>query len=129
MTVDGDCEPPSDVKIPLYRIAQEALSNVVKHVHASHVEVSLHRTAPGLGQGSPDGQRGYLELCVREDGGGFDPGSVSQDQLGLGIMHERAESIHASLEIESEPGGGSQVKVVWPERVGRTMPFEGDSDE
>ncbi len=97
---------PSEVRVGLYRIAQEALNNVVKHAQASQVEVSLRcASAP---------QEAHAELCIRDDGLGFEPDMVSQDHLGLGIMRERAESIDARLTVTSEPGRGTTVRVVWP---------------
>ena len=129
MTADEACELPDDVQIALYRIAQEALNNVVKHAQASQVDVGLSCTSPPQAEGRPAGQGRHVELCVRDDGLGFDPGTVSQDHLGLGIMHERAESIHARLEIESEPGGGTQVTVVWTEQEEPITFAEGDQDE
>jgi nitrate/nitrite-specific signal transduction histidine kinase len=49
-----------------------------------------------------------VELSVSDDGCGFDPNSISPDHLGLGIMHERAKAIGATLKIESQPGSGTQ---------------------
>jgi signal transduction histidine kinase len=129
VTADEPCELPLEVRITLYRIAQEALNNVVKHAQASQVDVTLCCTSPPQAEGRPAGQGGRVELCIRDDGVGFDPGAVSQDHLGLGIMRERAESIHARLEVESEPGCGTQVKVVWGERAERVTFSEGDQDE
>jgi signal transduction histidine kinase/ligand-binding sensor domain-containing protein len=126
VTVDEACAPqlgalPVGVRITLYRIAQEALNNVVKHAQASQVDVGLRCTS------SPGEVR--AELTIRDDGLGFEPGSVAGDHLGLGIMQERAESIHAQLEIESKPGGGTQVKVVWTGPEEWTASSEGDYDE
>jgi two-component system nitrate/nitrite sensor histidine kinase NarX len=53
-------------------------------------------------------------LGVSDDGLGFDPEDISPEHLGLGIMRERAETVGASLTIESEPGQGTQVVVAWP---------------
>jgi signal transduction histidine kinase len=117
VTVDKGCGPsmdetPAEIRIALYRITQEALNNVVKHAQASQVSVTLDCTP------APQGIR--VELCICDDGLGFDPEGVSQDHLGLGIMHERAASIHAQLQVESQPGGGTQVKVVWTSDGGET---------
>ena len=101
--VEGECTLPSAVHVALYRIAQEALNNVVKHAHASQVAVGLRS----------GGER--VELCITDDGCGFDPGCVLPDRLGLGIMRERAQAIGATLTIESEPGHGTHVAVVWEE--------------
>jgi len=99
--IDEDISIPSDVKIGLYRIAQEALNNVFKHARAENVILSLGS--------QPDG----LELSISDDGSGFDQSQVSSRQLGLKIMHERSQEINAHLEIDSKPGGGTEVIVYW----------------
>jgi len=75
--------------------------------------VSLRGLPPPAGRG----WRG-MELRISDDGRGFDPSSVPSDHLGLGlgIIRERAEAIGASLDIESQPGRGTQVMVVWEGR-------------
>ena len=103
----GDTLPP-DAHLVLYRIAQEALNNWVKHASAGQVQVSL-RPADG---------KAAVELCIRDDGRGFDLSNVPPDHLGLGIMRERADAIGARLDIQSEPGNGTQVKVVWQPEPG-----------
>lgn len=92
---------PPDVQVALYRIAQEALNNVAKHSGADQATVAL-RCRPDL-----------VELRVRDNGRGFDPGGVLPDRLGLGIMRERAEAIKAALTIESRPGRGTEIAVTW----------------
>jgi PAS domain S-box-containing protein len=100
LVVDGQSGIPPDVQIALYRITQEALNNIVKHAKATKAVVTLHLGAP-------------LRLVVIDDGSGFDLSSVSPDHLGLKIMYERAESVGASCSINSRPGEGTQVSVVW----------------
>jgi signal transduction histidine kinase len=109
LTIEGECSVQPDVHVALYRIAQEALNNVVKHARAHEVRVGLRCIPPVPG---PEGSQ-RLELRVCDDGRGFDPERVSQDHLGLGIMRERAEAIGAALSIESQPDGGTQVAAVW----------------
>jgi nitrate/nitrite-specific signal transduction histidine kinase len=58
---------------------------------------------------------GVIELRIGDDGCGFDLNGVPADRMGLGIMHERAQSVGATLEIESQPGSGTQILVVWRE--------------
>ena len=99
---------PVDVKVVLYRIAQEALNNVAKHATASKAWVILHC------------QPGRAELLIRDDGRGFNVQDVSSEHLGLGIMRERARTIGAKLRIESEIGRGAEIRVVWSEDEGRT---------
>jgi signal transduction histidine kinase len=109
VAIEDQCELPSDVHVVLYRIAQEALNNVVKHAGASQVMVSLRC----LSSRTEGVNGGGVELCIRDDGCGFDPVCVSPDHLGLGIMRERVQTIGATLEIESESDRGTQVVVVW----------------
>jgi signal transduction histidine kinase len=101
--VEGQRPLPTEVKIVLYRIAQEALNNVVKHSAANRVMVSLRY--------QPD----RVMLYIADDGRGFDPSSIPGERMGLDIMRERVEAIDAALTIESEIGFGTQVKVIWPE--------------
>ena len=99
--------------VTFYRVAQEALHNVLKHAKAEHVTVSLLPSPPADAQATGDWQ-GQVTLAVGDDGQGFDPGDLQPDQLGLGIMRERAETIGAELGIESRPGRGTRVTLIWP---------------
>jgi signal transduction histidine kinase len=106
---DGEPALPRDVHVGLYRIAQEALNNVIKHARAVRVTIGL-RCLP---YGDPgDGQQ-EVNLSVSDDGCGFDPGRVPPDHLGLGIIRERAERIGAELGIDSARGRGTEVMVRW----------------
>jgi PAS domain S-box-containing protein len=98
---EGERKLPPDVQVALYRIAQEALNNVVKHSKASQAAVLLR-----LGD--------QVRLSVTDNGAGFDPASVTADHLGLKIMSERSEVIGAKFSLYSEPGEGTQVTVTWP---------------
>jgi signal transduction histidine kinase len=129
VAVDKACELPANVRVTLYRIAQEALNNIVKHAQASQVDVSLRCTVPPSADGAVPEHSGRVELRIRDDGLGFDPSSVSQDHLGLGIMQERAESIRGQLEVKSEPGGGTQISVVWTDDEEQVAPSRGGQDE
>jgi len=99
---DGDGDLPPAVKVALYRIAQEALNNVVKHAAAERVSIALRLA---------DGQ---ARLTVRDDGCGFEPGGASPESLGLAIMGERAAEVGARVRIETAPGQGTLVAVTWP---------------
>jgi signal transduction histidine kinase/predicted hydrocarbon binding protein len=114
LEVEGECDLEAEVKVALYRIAQEALNNVAKHAGATRATISLG-CFPWPGEGERSGAR--VELAIRDDGMGFDPGSIAPNSLGLGIMRERAEAIGAALTIESQPGTGTQIEVVWRSRV------------
>jgi signal transduction histidine kinase/ligand-binding sensor domain-containing protein len=106
---DGEPSLPRDVHVALYRIAQEALNNVIKHAHAKHAEISLRCTPYGGGE---DGRQ-QVTLSVRDDGRGFDPARMPPDHMGLGIIRERADRIGAELGIESQTGRGTEVMVRW----------------
>jgi nitrate/nitrite-specific signal transduction histidine kinase len=111
VSVEGRAQLPPDVHVALYRIAQEALNNVVKHAKARNVQVRLCRS-PLLRSQRP-AQRFTAVLEVRDDGHGFDPDLIPTDRLGMGIIRERAEAIAADLEIETAPGQGTRVAVDW----------------
>jgi signal transduction histidine kinase len=99
------CDEPDTlfaVKEALYRIAQEAMQNAVKHARPSRLEVRLAREPEGL------------SLAVRDDGIGFDPSAAYPGHLGLRSMRERAERLGGTLEILSAPGRGTQVRAHIP---------------
>jgi signal transduction histidine kinase len=93
----GDERLPPEVETTLYRIVQEALTNIVKHAEASRVSILLVR-------------RGASATAVIEDDGrGFDPTTAREDGLGLLGMRERVELHDGRLRVESEPGGGTTL--------------------
>ncbi len=103
VTVDGEYELPAEIKIVFYRIAQESLNNAVKYARATQVRIQVR-----------------LECCkvhmeIEDNGVGFDPAAIKPTSLGMRIMRERAESIHAYLNIASQPGQGTKVSVDWDE--------------
>jgi PAS domain S-box-containing protein len=97
--VEAEERPPLDVEEAFYRIAQEALHNVVKHANATQAWIGLRRVGR------------ELRLTVEDDGIGFDPAAVPRGHLGLVGMQQRAERIGAELEIGSRPGRGTRVRV------------------
>ncbi len=109
---EGQGTLPPDVHIALYRITQEAINNIVKHARANQILVRLCYSCV---ENSDPGQEisSSVTLSVSDDGRGFDPARVPHHRLGLGIMHERAQAIGASLTIESQPGEGTQITVLW----------------
>jgi signal transduction histidine kinase len=106
---EGGCVLPSDVHVALYRIVQESLNNAVKHARASQVAIYLRCTSSQVDGREP----GTAELRVCDDGRGFDPGRIPAERLGLSIMQERAEAVGARLKVESQPGRGTEVRVIW----------------
>jgi PAS domain S-box-containing protein len=101
VTVTGHCNVPIEVKIALYRIAQEALNNVAKHAGAKAARVRLFCRA------------GRVTLQVSDDGKGFNTRGIPPNSLGLNIMRERAREIGASLTILSKADKGTTIKATW----------------
>jgi PAS domain S-box-containing protein len=102
-TVQGHAKLPVDVKIALYRIAQESLNNIIKHARATKIILTLQLDKNGA------------QLRIEDNGRGFDMQHPNGGQLGLGIMRERAEEIGASLEVASQPEKGTTVTCTWKE--------------
>lgn len=92
-----------DAKQTLYRIAQEALNNIVKHAKAGRVRVCLETPAAG-----------EIRLVIEDNGVGFNPDGDFPGHLGLKSMHERAERLGGELNIESTPGQGTRVTADLP---------------
>jgi two-component system, NarL family, sensor kinase len=98
---------PAGTELTLYRILQEALSNVEKHAAARHVTVCLKQ------------QGGFVELAVKDDGIGFDadsPRAKGEGKGGLGLlsMRERAIFVNGALNIISAPGKGTNIVAQVP---------------
>lgn len=90
--------PPARLRVEIYRIAQEALSNIGRHSGATHVHVGW--TLAGAGRG---------RLHIVDDGCGFDTAAEHPGHFGLGNMHERARTVGAQLTITSAPGEGTEL--------------------
>jgi signal transduction histidine kinase len=95
----GDDRLPPEVETTVYRIVQEALTNVVKHAEASEVSILLVRRGTGL------------TVVLEDNGNGFDPGAVKADSLGLEGMRERVALHDGRLTVESRPGAGTTLRV------------------
>jgi signal transduction histidine kinase len=102
--IEDGYDLPEHIQTALYRIAQEALQNVVKHANAERVEVRLFATP------------GAIVLRVRDDGCGFDRSSPACAGSGLGLpgMRERAELFGGRLTVTSRPGCGTVVEACVP---------------
>jgi PAS domain S-box-containing protein len=98
---------PEDAALCVYRIVQEALSNVIKHSGARHAGVDLS---------SIDGT---VVLRIVDDGTGFDPGKVHALRgLGLVNMRERLHLVNGEIAIDSKPSGGTRIRVSVPVNAG-----------
>lgn len=100
----GDRTLPPRVESELFRIAQEALTNVRRHAHAKEVEITL-RTTPRR-----------IRLSVRDDGQGFSPRPVPEGRLGIVGMRERAQLLGGWLRVTSTRGRGTTVTASVPVR-------------
>jgi signal transduction histidine kinase len=101
---EGDLATLSDSqKIVLFRVVQEALSNVRKHSDASKVSVALRS------------KRTFVGLTVTDDGCGFDPKGLDTDRLGLAGISERVRLLGGAVEIETSPGAGTTVRATLPQ--------------
>jgi PAS domain S-box-containing protein len=88
------------LKLNIFRIVQEQLQNIIKHSKATRAAVYL------------DGNTDEVELLISDNGQGFD---ISKQKMGLGIKNilARAETNHGKVNIDSEPGKGSRIKVIF----------------
>jgi signal transduction histidine kinase len=91
-----------DKEQELFRLAQEALNNVLKHAHARRVKLCLDLS----------GDRAVLE--VTDDGVGFEPARSGRGGFGLAGMRERAERLRGTVRVESAPGAGTRVRAEVP---------------
>lgn len=99
---------PPDISIALFRIFQEALANITKHAQASEVEVQLNDLD------------GILQLAVRDNGRGLSTKDRAKPRsFGLHGIHERVEYLGGRVNIESQPGKGTRIRVFIPREAGR----------
>jgi two-component system NarL family sensor kinase len=110
VTNDGDerALPPA-IEAGLYRIAREALTNVVRHAGATRASIRL-RYEPGR-----------VGVHIEDDGKGFDPSRVPPGRFGLVGMRERARLLGGTLRVESTTGGGTVVEVDVPLHAGANV--------
>ncbi len=102
----GDLVLPHGVEVTLYRIAQEALTNVFRHAGAQNVMVDLVKENSGV------------TLQIQDDGCGFHPRPLPERKgerhMGLISMTERAEMVNGTLRVESMPGHGTTIHITIP---------------
>lgn len=101
LVLEGDIEVDAARREALLRIVREAVLNAARHSAAQAITVRLS---------NEDG----LQLEVSDDGIGFDAAAARRDRFGLISMKERAQALGAELSIDSEPGAGTTVQVVFP---------------
>ena len=102
LAINGSRPLPPNVEVGLYRICQEALTNVARHAGARRVTVRVVAT--------PE----QVKLVVEDDGRGFASSEIPEDRHGLVGMNERARMLGGSLDVQSSPGAGTRVEVTVP---------------
>jgi signal transduction histidine kinase len=100
----GEDRLPGEVETALYRIVQEALTNVLKHAHATRASVIVSR------------RDGVVTAVVEDDGGGFDDSGVRDEGLGLIGMRERLGLLNGTLSVESTESSGTTIVAEVPLR-------------
>jgi signal transduction histidine kinase len=104
LQAEGNLSSLSDSqKIVLFRVVQEALSNVRKHSAAGRVSVALRS------------RRTFVEVTVTDDGCGFRLQQLDTDRLGLAGISERVRLLGGAVEIETSPGAGTTVRATLPQ--------------
>jgi two-component system, NarL family, sensor kinase len=104
-TIGGSRPLPVSVEVGLYRVAQEAVGNSIRHAGARRVQITLTATPA------------YVRLLIEDDGRGFEPDQVVGDHFGLAGMNERIGLLGGTLHVRSAPGAGTQIEA--------TVPLEG----
>jgi signal transduction histidine kinase len=100
----GDKDVPDELKIVLFRVVQESVTNAIKDGKSSRIQVGLVR------------QDGWLRLEVEDNGKGFDAGKLVKSEtqgIGLNSMEQRINSTRGIFSLSSVPGKGTKVKAEW----------------
>ena len=94
---------PSNISLTLFRILQEALHNTAKHSGVRQGRVRLWES------------QGWVHLLVSDEGKGFEPSATTENRgIGLITMQERVDLVDGEIRIESQPGGGTTIRVRVP---------------
>lgn len=103
VAVDGDVDDvPDEIRTCLYRVVQEALTNIARHAAATRIRLSLKRSAD------------EVSVVVDDNGAGFDPSRPRTRGLGLVGMKERAAELSGTVDVASAPGKGTRISVRIP---------------
>jgi two-component system CheB/CheR fusion protein len=103
----------AEMGIHLYRIAQEAVNNAVKHAEASHIQIELER------------MRGQIRLRIADDGRGLPEGLEPEEGMGLRVMDFRARLLGGGVKVESEAQRGVCITCICPESLPRKAAVPG----
>ena len=108
-----DNRPSAAIELALYRVVQEALTNVVKHAHARTVMIRLHQR-----------QQGESSLLICDDGRGFQKRLTQAEHLGFVSMQERMESIGGHISVRTSPGRGVAIRATYTHTSEGTIEIE-----
>jgi signal transduction histidine kinase len=102
LQIDGDQRLPANIEEELFRVAQEALHNIVKHARTDQAVMTLNLA-----------DRNAVRLCIEDSGAGFDPATTRSlpGHIGLDSMSERIQALGGTLIIDSKPGKGTRLRV------------------
>ncbi len=114
LEMKGKYKLPDDVQIGFYRIAQETVTNIMKHSDARHVHIQLKCTYLNLRKNMRSTK--MVILKIEDNGKGFDTENASASRFGLTNMRQRAIAIGADLQITSVLGKGTCMQLTWQER-------------
>jgi PAS domain S-box-containing protein len=103
LEIEGESDLPEDVTIVFYRVAQEAITNIIKYAEADKVSVKVVCDEDDL------------VMVVKDNGRGFKLDEIPPGHFGLSMMTERIDQIGGELTIDSKPGHGTQIKASWAE--------------
>jgi signal transduction histidine kinase len=106
---EGSTRLTPEIENAVYRMVQEALTNVAKHAATDRAAVAVHESA------------GRIDIEIRDEGAGFDPGG-SSGGFGLIGMRERADLVDGTVTVRSTPGRGTTVSIVVPAKHLRRGP-------
>lgn len=98
---------PAEIQVGLFRIFQEAISNIIKHAQAGYITVVAKKTG------------NMVNFCIKDDGKGFDPKPLmaldsTEKGLGLATMHERVNMLGGEFQLSSKPGTGTEMRFSVP---------------
>ncbi len=97
-----DMRLPIDLEVLLFRLVQEGMNNIVKHAAASEVLIRLKK------------EHGFIELCIRDNGRGFDVTKISNSSFGISSMKSRVKDAAGTLQINAQINNGTQINVRIP---------------
>lgn len=100
----GNLHMRADLKLNIYRIIQEAISNILKHAEAKRVTLIVEAIPQGL------------RIIIEDDGKGFDPCDTGYKGIGITNMTNRVESYNGNLSIKSNPGKGCKIEITIPQQ-------------